>query len=148
MASWKSLIWGHSHIQGGLSFQRSSQSSPTLLFLLKKTSRPKFKTSAAIFCEVRKHIFFWNCLQTTFQKYCSSFCANPVMETPASLLTAKRKTVTMMEVGGGKDKGRKTGRKDSGEESDKFPADSYLQAIPPAAEKPRPRPSFPFSPLY
>lgn len=66
---------------------------------------------------------------------------NPVME------TSEGEAKDGHDDGGGGGR-RKTGRKDSGVESDKFPADSYLQAIPPAAEKLRPRPSFPFSPLY
>lgn len=39
-------------------------------------------------------------------------------------------------------------RRDKGKESDKFPADDYLQAIPPHCRNLRPQPPFSFPPLY
>lgn len=91
----------------GLPFQPSTHSTPTLLLTQnnggkcncrneKKISRPKFRTSAAIFREVRKHIFL-ELRSNNIPKILLKFLCNPVMETPASLLTAKRKTVTMIE---------------------------------------------------
>lgn len=57
-----------------------------------------------------------------------------------SVLTVKRKTVAMASRNDGRVEKDGERKEDSGGKSDKFPADDYLQAIPPHRRNLRPQP--------